>query len=472
MASADTLDRLKDAAGPRGWTDDAADIAPHLVEWRGRWRGHTPLMLMPSETGQVSRILAICNETRTPVVPQGGNTGLVGGQIPTAGEILLSLVRMNRVRAVDMDENVLVAEAGVILAAAQKAADDVSRLFPLSLAAEGSCTIGGNVSTNAGGVGVLRYGMMRDLALGLEVVLADGRVLDLLRPLRKDNTGYDLKQIFIGAEGTLGVVTAATLKLFPKPHSHTTAHVALATIGDASRLLDRLQDATGNLVTAFELIPRIAIELVTKHIPDTADPLPRHRGWTALAEMSNPRGFGTRDALQDALLSATGDGLIVDAVIAKNARERANLWRLRESLSEAQKLEGASLKHDISVPRSRIAEFIETAVPRVERAVPGARPVIFGHAGDGNLHFNISAPVGDDAALLAARDTVETLIHDAAHDFGGSISAEHGLGVAKNTQIERYKSAAEIETMRTLKRALDPNNILNPGKLLPPEARR
>jgi FAD/FMN-containing dehydrogenase len=349
-----------------------------------------------------------------------------------------------------------------------KAADDVNRLFPLSLAAEGSCTIGGNVSTNAGGVGVLRYGMARELVLGLEVVLADGRVLDLLRALRKDNTGYDLRQLFIGAEGTLGIITAAALKLFPRPASHTTAVVGVADPAAAMRLLDRLQDATGNLITAFELIPRIGIELVHKHIPDAADPLPRHKGWAVLIETSNPRAFDPRDALQEALLAATGAGEVKDAIVARNERERAALWRLRDNLSEAQKLEGASLKHDISVPLSRIAEFIGATTREIVAVLPGARAVVFGHIGDGNLHFNVSAPAGNDAALLAARGRIEALIYDAVQSVNGSISAEHGLGLAKNEAIARYKSAQEIAAMRALKQTLDPNSILNPGKVLPP----
>jgi FAD/FMN-containing dehydrogenase len=464
----DVLRRLKEAAGPRGWSEDADEIVPHLTEWRGRWTGTTALFLKPAQTSEVARILAICDETRTAVVPQGGNTGLVGGQIPTRGEVLLSLARMNRIRNVNVDDNVIVTEAGVVLASAQKAAEEVSRLFPLSLAAEGSCTIGGNVSTNAGGVGVLRYGMMRDLVLGIEVVLADGRVLDLLGALRKDNTGYDLKQLFIGAEGTLGVVTAAALKLFPRPASHTTAFVGVGDPKAAVRLLDRLQDATGNLITAFELMPRTGMELVLKHIPNSADPLPRHNGWSVLIETSNPRAFDPREALQEALLTATGAGLVKDAIIAKSERERAALWRMRDNLSEAQKLEGASLKHDISVPLSRIAEFISATTDEISAVVPGARPVVFGHIGDGNLHFNVSAPSGNDASLLAARGRIETLIYDAVQRAGGSISAEHGLGLAKNEAIARYKGTEEIAVMRALKRTLDPNNILNPGKVLPP----
>lgn len=465
---ADVLERLKTAAGPRGWSDDEAEIGPHLAEWRGRWQGHTPLLLKPAHAEGVARILAVCNETHTPIVPQGGNTGLVGGQIPTSGEILLSLERMNRIRGVNIADNVLVAEAGVVLAQVQKAAEEVNRLFPLSLAAEGSCTIGGNISTNAGGVNVLRYGMMRELVLGIEVVLADGRVLDLMRSLRKDNTGYDLKQLFIGAEGTLGIVTAAALKLFPRPASYTAVFAALTSVAAAAPVLERVQDATGNLVTAFELMPRLGIDLVLRHIPGGSNPLPRHSGWSVLIETSNPRAFDVRNALQEALLAATGDGLVSDAVIAKNERERANFWRLREGLSEAQKLEGASLKHDVSVPLGRIAEFLAAAEARVRTILPDARPVIFGHLGDGNLHFNISAAPGGDTALLTARDRMETLIHDTVHSFGGSISAEHGLGLAKNAVIGRYKSAEEIAVMRELKRTLDPNNILNPGKVLPP----
>ena len=371
MPDAQVLDRLKDAAGPHGWTEDAAEIAPHLAEWRGRWRGQTPLLLKPAETVEVARILAICNETGTPIVPQGGNTGLVGGQVPTQGEVLLSLERMNRIRNVNVEDNTLIAEAGVVLANAQKAADQAGRLFPLSLAAEGSCTIGGNLSTNAGGVNVLRYGMTRELVLGLEVVLADGRVLDLMRGLRKDNTGYDLKQLFIGAEGTLGIITAAALKLFPRPASYTTAYVALAHTTHAVELLQRLQEATGNLVTAFELVPRFGVDLVLKHIPETVDPLSRHRGWSLLIEISNPQAFDARGILQEALLTASEDGLVTDAVIAKNERERRQLWRFRETLPEAQKHEGASLKHDISVPLSRIPEFIEKRPnPRSTRSCP------------------------------------------------------------------------------------------------------
>lgn len=424
-------------------------------------------MLRPPSTEHVSRILYICNETGTAIVPQGGNTGLVGGQIPTRGEVLLSLERMNRIRAVSTEENTLVAEAGVVLARAQTAASETGRLFPLSLAAEGSCTIGGNVATNAGGVNVLRYGMTRELVLGLEVVLADGRVLDLMRGLRKDNTGYDLRQLFIGAEGTLGIVTAAMLKLFPKPASFSTALAAIRNPSLAVGLLNRLQAATGGLVTAFELMQERALDIVAKHIPGAANPLSVHTGWTVLIEVSNPTAFDATEPLQEALLRAVEEGIVADAVFAKTSRDRDALWRLRETIPEAQRLDGASIANDISVPLSRIGEFITSADEAIRAALPTARPFSFGHVGDGNIHFAIQAP-GDDSALSAARGTLERIVQQEAHKLRGSISAEHGLGLAKNTDISRYKSENEIEIMRALKRTLDPNNILNPGKVLPP----
>ena len=458
--------RLKEAAGPSGWSEDANEIAPHLSEWRGRWSGTTPLLLKPSATEFVSRILAICNETGTPIVPQGGNTGLAGGQIPTKGEVLLSLSRMTRIRSVSAEENLLVAEAGVVLAQAQEAADRAGRLFPLSLAAEGSCTIGGNVSTNAGGVNVLRYGMTRDLVLGLEVVLADGGVLDLMRGLRKDNTGYDLKQLFVGAEGTLGIVTAAVLKLFPKPAGYATSLAAIGEPGKAVELLNRLQDATGGLVTAFELMQDIALDLVFKHVPGTVNPFSANPPWTVLIEVSNPAAFDATEALQEALAAAMEEGLVADAVFAKTERERAALWRLRETIPEAQRKDGASIANDVSVPLSKIGAFLNSAEKAVRAALDGARPFAFGHVGDGNIHFAIQAP-DKDTALNAARAALERVVQEETNKYGGSISAEHGLGLAKNAAIANYKSDLEIEVMRTLKRALDPKNILNPGKLLP-----
>ena len=466
MLDASIAERLKAAAGLGGWSEDPNEIAPHLKEWRGRWVGHTPLLLRPAQTEAVARILSVCDETATPIVPQGGNTGLVGGQIPTGGEVLLSLERMNRIRAVSAVENTLVAEAGVVLANAQKASDDAGRLFPLSLAAEGSCTIGGNISTNAGGVNVLRYGMMRELVLGLEVVLANGRVLDLMRGLRKDNTGYDLKQLFIGAEGTLGVITAAMLRLFPKPVGYTTVLAAISDVAVAVDLLNRLQDATGGLVTAFELMQRRGLDLVFKHIPGTTDPFPGTQSWTILIEVSNPSAFDATEALEQALMREIEKGAVENAVFAKTAREREALWRLRESIPEAQRTDGASISNDVSVPLSRIPEFIRDADAAVRAALPEARTFTFGHVGDGNLHFTVQAP-GHDTALQAARGTIERVIQDTTNAFHGSISAEHGLGQAKNEANARYRSDHEIEIMRALKRTLDPNDILNPGKLLP-----
>ena len=463
------FDRLKDAAGAKGFSEDPNEIAPHLEEWRSKYQGRSPLLLKPSTTDEVSKLLAICNETGTPVVPQGGNTGLVGGQIPFNGEVLLSLSRMNRIRSLDGDGPHIIAEAGVVLATAQNTAAEKNFLFPLSLAAEGSCTIGGNVSTNAGGVNVLRYGMARDLVLGLEVVLADGRVLDLLRTLRKDNTGYDLKQLFIGSEGSLGIVTAAALKLFPKPARKATAFVAVSSPAAAVGLLRRMQDATGGLVSGFEFLSAEGLSLSLKHIPGTIAPMATDAPWFVLAEATGGAGVDLNAAFETALGTAIEKNEILDAVLAATEAQAHNLWRVREGLSEAQKREGASIKHDVSVPIADLPAFLEKATAAVRAAVPGARPVPFGHLGDGNIHFNISAPKNGDAdAFLARWDEVNRLVHDIVRDFNGSISAEHGIGVMKRDSLPRYKSAVEIDVMRSLKHTLDPKNILNPGKVLMP----
>jgi FAD/FMN-containing dehydrogenase len=422
-------------------------------------------MLRPATTAEVSAILAICNETGTPVVPQAGNTGLVGAQIPFENEVLLSLTRLNRIRALDVEDSSLIAEAGVVLAAAQDAADDKGLLLPLSLAAEGSCTIGGTLSTNAGGVNVLRYGMAREQVLGLEAVLADGRVLDLLRTLRKDNTGYDLKQLFIGAEGTLGIVTAAALRLFPKPAMVCTAFLAVPNVKAAVALLARLQSATGGLVNAFEILPRIGLELVLAHIPQTSDPFGAPSPWYVLAEVSGMPAL--KDVFERALEGAFDDGLAGDAVIAASEAQRAALWKLRESMSEAQKKEGPSLKHDVSVPVAAVADFIAKATEAVAAALPGGQPVPFGHLGDGNIHFNIQAKGADMASFLARWDEIARVVHDVVRDFSGSFSAEHGIGVMKRADLKHYKSPVEVDLMRALKRTLDPKNILNPGKLVP-----
>lgn len=461
------LDRLKAAVGTKGFSEDPTEIAPHLSEWRGRYHGTTPLLLKPDNTAEVSAVLSICDETHTPIVPQGGNTGLVGAQLPLGGEVLLTLERMNQIRSIDTEDMSAVAEAGVILARLHDAVQQAGVYFPLSLASEGSATIGGNISTNAGGINVLRYGSARQLVLGLEVVLPDGRVLDLLRTLRKDNTGYDLKQLFIGAEGTLGVITAAALKLFPNPKLRETAFIAIRDPAAAIQLLRRLEDATGGLVSGFELMSRSGLDLVLAHIPDTRDPLPDSSAWYVLAEATSGTGQPLRKTIEDTLSAGIEDGLVRDATLAANEAQRAALWKLRESFSEAQKLEGASIKHDVSVPVQRIPEFLVRGCAAVEAMIPGVRPVPFGHLGDGNIHFNFSMPKGGDGAEFLARwDAVSHVVHDIVNEFGGSISAEHGIGVMKRDEITRYKGDAELDVMRTLKRTLDPNNILNPGKVV------
>lgn len=465
--SQDVLDRLKAAAGAGGWTEDQSEIAPCLVEWRERWRGATPLLLKPGRVEDVAAIVRVCAETRTALVPQGGNTGLAGGQIPAAdgSEVLLSLKRLNRVRAVDAASNTMTVEAGVVLAQAQAEADAADRLFPLSLASEGSATIGGLVSTNAGGTGVLAYGNMRELVLGLEAVLPAGAIWNGLSGLRKDNTGYDLKSLFVGAEGTLGVVTAATLKLFPKPTAIETAIAAVDDVAKAVALLSFAR-AQGGLVTAFELMPRMGLEFVLKHVSGTRDPFDGRYPWYVLIEVSL-FGEGQAGAAQHLLTEAASAGLIVDGVAAQSIAQARAFWTLRDAMSEAQKPEGGSIKHDVSVPISSIPRFLDEASRAVAAVVAGARPVPFGHIGDGNIHFNISQPQGGDkAAFLARLDEVNRVVHDIVHAYGGSISAEHGLGQAKVDEITRYKSPAALEAMRAVKRALDPLSIMNPGKVV------
>jgi len=466
------IDRLKDAVGPDGFSQDPAEIAPHLEEWRSKYRGHTPLLLKPATTAQMSAILRICNDSGTPVVPQGGNTGLVGGQIPLHGEILISTKRLNKIRTLDESGMTLTVEAGVTLAEVQRAADEKHFLFPLSLASEGSCTIGGNIATNAGGTHVLRYGMTRALVLGLEVVLANGTVLDMTRALHKDNTGYDLKQVFIGSEGTLGIVTAATLRLFAKPDVAVTALAAVPSPAAALKLLGSMQARTGGMLSAFELIPRIAMEFVNRHIADTRDPFSAPSRWYALMEATGGREANLATSFEDGLAAAIEDGTATDAVVASSEAQAAALWKLRESISESQKREGASIKHDISVPVAAIPDFLAKAVPAVRSLVPGARPVSFGHLGDGNLHFNFNSPeAGEDPAFLAQWDEIQQTVHDIVKEFGGSISAEHGIGAMKVAALPRYKSHEELDAMRVIKQAFDPKNILNPGKTVPPVLR-
>jgi FAD/FMN-containing dehydrogenase len=466
------LDRLKDAVGAKGFSTDPEEIAPHLEEWRGKYHGHSPLLLKPATTAEVSAILRLCNDSGTAIVPQGGNTGLVGGQIPLHGEVLLSTKRLNRLRAVDDGGMTLTAEAGVTLAEIQRAAAERNFLFPLSLASQGSCTIGGNIATNAGGTHVLRYGMTRALVLGLEVVLANGTVLEMLRALHKDNSGYDLKQMFIGSEGTLGVITAATLRLFPQPEVSVTALAAVPSPDAAVKLLGMMQGHTGGLLSAFELIPRIAMEFVVKHIDGTRDPLAAPSPWYVLMEATGGKHANLAASFEDGLAAAITDGLASDAVVASSAGQAAGLWKLRESISESQKREGASIKHDIAVPVAAIPDFLARATPAVLRLVPGARAVSFGHLGDGNLHFNFNSPkAGDDPQFLSQWEEVQQTVHDIVKEFCGSISAEHGIGAMKVAQLPRYKSHEELDSMRALKTAFDPRNILNPGKLIPPVLR-
>ena len=461
----ETFARLKAAVGEKGFTEDQKEIAPHLEEWRGKYQGKSPLLLKPASTAEVAAILAICNETKTAIVPQGGNTGLVGGQIPVHGEVLLSLQRMNKILNLDAKGMTMTVQSGTVLATVQSAAKEAEMLFPLSLASEGSCTIGGNIATNAGGTHVLRYGMMRSLVLGLEVVLADGRVLPMLTSLPKDNSGYDLKQMFIGSEGTLGVITAASLRLFPRPLETAVAFVAVPSPGAALDLLGQMRGHAGGELNAFELVPRIAMDLVCKHIEKTHDPLRLSSPWYVLVEIAGGSGAGER--LQDALNDALTRDIATDAVMAMSEAQAQSLWRIRESISEAQRREGASVKHDISVPIAAVPAFIKKATAAVLAKHPGTRPVTFGHLGDGNLHFNFSAPPGQDAAFLAEWDAIQLIVHDIVKDFSGSISAEHGIGTMKRELLPRYKSHEELEVMRALKALFDPGNILNPGKTVP-----
>jgi len=458
--------RLVELLGERHVLTAAADLAPFCTDWRGRYVGSATCVALPGSTGEAAAVVRACAESGAAIVPQGGNTGLCGGATPLGGEVVVCLGRMNRIRAVDADNNSITVEAGCTLHAVQEAARAVDRLFPLSLAAEGSATLGGNLSTNAGGVQVLRYGNARELTLGLEVVLADGRVWDGLRALRKDNTGYDLKHLFIGAEGTLGLITAATLKLFPRPRALATAWVAVPDPAAAVRLLGRLRDAAGDNVTAFEIVGRPALDLVLRHIPGAREPLGGKPAWQVLIELSGARA-DLASTLEQALQAAAEAGLVEDAALAASEAQAAALWSLRENVSEAQKIEGVSIKHDIAVPVSRIAEFIARADAALQEAFPEVRIVCFGHIGDGNLHYNQSKPDRQsNDEFIGRTGAVNRIVHDLVHELGGSISAEHGLGQLKRDEVLRYKSATEMELMRAVKRALDPRGLMNPGKLL------
>lgn len=464
--SPDALAAIRAAVGEKGTVADA-DKAPFLSEWRGRWPGEAAMIVTPASTREVSAVVKICAEKNIAITPQGGNTGLVGGQIPSGNEILLSLKRMRKIRDLSPLNNTMTVDAGLILAEAQEAAAAAGRLFPLSIGSEGSCQIGGIISTNAGGVNVLRYGNMRDLVLGLEAVMPNGEIWNSLKRLRKDNTGYDLKQLLIGGEGTLGVVTGAVLKLFPLPKEKLTACAGVSSPDDAVALLSHAQGATGGAATSFELMSRRCIELVVKHIPDTRDPLGEVYPWYVLMEFSSAQPSGLRDGIEAMLGGALEKNLVADAVIAQSEAQTQMLWRIRHSISEAINGEGLGARHDVSVATGDIPAFLEKAGAAVERLAPGARVVAFGHIGDGNIHYDVIGPEGAGKnALDDKRAAIEAAVYDVIDKFDGSISAEHGIGRHRRDTLAKRKSAVELEMMRAIKDALDPQGIMNPGKML------
>jgi FAD/FMN-containing dehydrogenase len=465
-----TLGELKAAVGNESWLEAPEAVAPFLSDFRRLYQGATPLVLLPRNAAEVAQILRICNREAVAVVPHGGNTGYCGGATPdeSGSQIVLSLRRLNRIRQIDAANYSMIVEAGCTLAAAQDAAREADRLFPLSLGSEGTAQIGGNLSTNAGGTAVLRYGMMRDLVLGLEVVLADGRVLEALKSLRKDNTGYDVKSLFVGAEGTLGVITAASLKLFPRPADAATALVGIDSPQHALDLLARLRSAAGDQVTSFELMPRLAVELTVKHVPGVADPSSQNTPWYLLIELTSPNPRQDLGALLTAVLEeAAARSTIVDAMFATSMAQARAMWKLRESVPEAQRHHGASLKHDVSVPVSAIPTLILEGSALVRRLAPEGDVIAYGHAGDGNLHFNVSQKAGADVKSFMARGPVlEVAMFDLVESLGGSISAEHGIGRLKAAEFARRADPVELAVMHAVKRALDPKGIMNPGKVL------
>ena len=465
--SPDLLPRFAAIVGEKYAVTDAATLEPYLIEGRGLYHGHTSMLLRPGSVAEVAAILKLANATKTPLVPQGGNTGLVGGQIPLDGELLLSLTRLDKIREVDPSSNTMTCEAGVVLQNAQEAAAAADRLFPLTLGAEGSCTIGGNLSTNAGGTGALAYGIARELVLGLEVVLADGRVLNLLSKLKKDNTGYDLRHIFVGAEGTLGVITATVLKIFPRPRAVETAFIGVPSPQAALALLNLAQSQAGGTVTSFELIVRDIIDFAVRHGHGVRDPLGAKHPWYVMLEVSSQHKEGLRNSVENLLATAVEQGLVSDATIAANIEQTRAFWHLRHVLPEVQKPEGGSIKHDVSVPVAAVPDFIAEASAAVQKLIPGCRPVPFGHLGDGNIHFNVSQPVGADPAQFLARwSEINAAVDKIVLKHHGSFSAEHGIGKLKRETLAKVKDPVALDLMRGLKRMLDPNGILNPGKVL------
>jgi FAD/FMN-containing dehydrogenase len=452
---------LAEIVGARNVLTDPAQTKPYFTDWRRQYSAPAECVVRPATAAEVAKVVALCAQEEVAVVAQGGNTGLVGGSVPTGTrrEIVLSLSRMNRIRALDTLNDTITVEAGCVLATVQKAAEDAGRLFPLSLAAEGSCQIGGNLSTNAGGVNVLRYGTAREQVLGLEVVLADGRVWDGLRALRKDNTGYDLKQLFLGAEGTLGIITAAVLRLFPRPSATATAWIAVENPHAAVELLGGLREQLGERLSAFELVSRTCLERVLAHSRGLLDPLAAAHPWYVLAELGDSgEPAALRERVENALADCAERGTLRDAALAQSGEQSRELWRLRETIPEAQ---FTNVKHDISIPVSKIAQYIEQVGGSLRARFGNIEIYCFGHVGDGNLHYNVGSE-----ALMARREEVSRVVYDALDAFGGSISAEHGLGQLKREEIRRHKHPLELELMRSLKRTLDPKGLMNPGKLL------
>jgi FAD/FMN-containing dehydrogenase len=464
----DLIERLAEIVGQRHVVTAPEAMAPNLVEMRGLYHGQCRAVVRPANVGEVAKVAALCHATGTPLVPQGGNTGLVGGQTPyeSGDAIVLSLTRLDGLREVDVASNTMTVEAGVTLARVQQEAERVDRLFPLSLGSEGSCTIGGNLATNAGGTAVIAYGNTRDLVLGVEVVLADGRVLSNLSKLKKDNTGYDLKDLFVGSEGTLGIITAAVLKLFPRPRSMSTAFVSVADPAAAVALLQLAREASGRL-TSIEMMPRIGIDLVLRHAPGTRDPLGTVYPWYVLLEMSSQAESGLDEVMAGFLQDAMERGIVLDAAIAASLDQRNDFWKLRESLSEVQSREGGSIKHDVSVPIAQIPQFIAEVEATIGSVIADSRLVAFGHVGDGNIHCNVSQPVGaDKAAFLARWKEMNAAVHAIVLRLGGSISAEHGIGRLKRDLLPLVKDPVALDVMRAIKAALDPAGILNPRKVL------
>ena len=463
----DLLARFIAIVGQKYAVTDPQMQTPYLVEMRDLYHGHTPVVLRPGSVNEVAAILKLANDTKTAIVPQGGNTGLVGGQIPHHGEVVLSLTRLDKIREVDPISNTMTVEAGVTLQRAREAAATADRLYPQLLPSEGTCTIGGNLATNAGGVAAIAHGIARSHALGLEVVLADGRVLHNLNKLKKDNTGYDLKNLFIGSEGTLGIITAASLRLVPRPRSIETAFVGVPSPQASVDLLGIASERTAGGVTSFELMARSGVDAVVEHDASSRNPLADPYPWYVLVELSSQARTGLREVLEGILSEGQQKGLVLDATIADSLEQSKAFWRIREMFGEVQRHIGASIKHDVSVPVAAIPAFIEQANAAVSKLIPGTRLLPFGHVGDGNIHYNVTQPVSADKEKFLARwDEVNAVVFAVVKKFGGSISAEHGVGVMKRDILHLYKDPVALELMRGLKRMLDPNGILNPGKVL------